>query len=1127
MKKFLFSIAIALCFFYAQSQTVPAGENISLNEQLSNIPQTSVTSGIIYERVIPVANLYNYNATTTFNTANYSYFKQVLSEMHLASNATKFISVAALKNIVQPTVNENEVDLALLNTQFSILNYNEEYPTLGGLTYNTSTNKFVQIPTKVPFYEINTSVIAPTKDYATGTNITYKFRNDLYFANSTKKIKTVVADFGDGQSRNIISNYVLTTQNIVIPYTSSGDKILKFTITYVDNTTLITYGKIYFHYKPVNQTTVNGLVGSCHTADPLKKDYQLQADIAFTGYNPGDPKVKAKIDYRIFYAYAHTDKKVRKPIIIIDGFDPGDKRKIEDCDCADIPDCASRNTTDNNFDPDKHNAMIDAMHYFEGGVKKQLLNKLRVAGFDVIAVNHPTYTTTNLNNGQQVQIDGGAYYIESNAMALVKLLQQTQALLSAVGSTNKIAIVGPSMGGQISRYALSYMEKNGIPHNTNLWISVDSPHLGANIPMGDQALLYLLKEGGVDAATDFYDKELSSPAAQQQLIEFHRPGSNYHTVNSNMLNAQTNSINMPINRGNAMFQKHYNNQKNNGIPGSNGWPQNLRKIAVVNGSLSGSKETQDLTGSPFISFPNDGDKVLNLRGFQRVNINLPWPFGSITFRTHIASLEAHSMPSYGSEARLARFKKLLTDRTTKATNMNSRGNIDNAPGGYFDAQADIADATTSQDPVPGLTLTALHNWSTNNISIENIFKSISELLGGSEWYRHEFNPIHSFIPSFSAIAHQQPNQSWANPLNTNLACPTNKVTPFDSYFGLEKNTQHTSFTAESVDWLLKELAGEPQTPYYPVSANSLVGSSHICKDANSTLTFSDLCKIPSPVIYNGLAGWSVEGNLAIVSYTDYSVIVKGTSDTYSTGKVKARFSNGSSYTKNVTIGKPAVSNAVMSGSDSRPLNSSSSYGISTVHTATQYQWILEPVNTNCGGTTNNQGLTTYPAGTVLPKFATNNAMTLLTSSNSVSVNWGNCKGNYIVKCRAVNSCGVTEVSSKWVTIFDPYNPGDPNNPQPCKYGIKIAPNPIKDGNINVIFGIVNPNGPPCGVEDEFNGMSRTFAVKIYDLYGQLMYQNNYNQDEFTISNLNFKKGHYILNLTVNGDFSYRETFVME
>ena len=903
MKIFYFFLWGLFISLVTHAQTIPAGENISLDQQLSNVSQTSVTSGIIYERVLSSANLYNFNKVSTFNTANFPYFKQALSEMRRASNNTKFISLDAFKNLVSVNKIQNEVDVAILNTQFHILNYNEDNPSAGGLTYDTLTNKFASIPGQVPFYMLHNTVIAPTKDYVSGTQVLYKLRNDLFFKNGTKTIKTLKANFGDGVIRTIINNSKLTNINIAIQYTTSGEKVSRFDVTYNDNSILTTYGKIYFQYIPLKSSIItNSQFSSCSVTDTLRQDFVLQADIPFTGYKAGDPTIKAKIDYRVYYAYVHTDKKIRKPIIIIDGFDPGDKRKIDDCDCENIPSCAAYNTTPEGvFSAQKHRSILDLMEYYDGANKEKLLNKLRLEGYDVIIVNHPTYTTTNLQNGQTVSIDGGAYYIESNAMALIKLLQQTKTLLLANGSANDIAVVAPSMAGQISRYALSYMEKKfaetGLiswKHNTYLWISIDSPHLGANIPLGVQSLLYLLKEAEIEGASEFYDKMLGSPAAQQQLIEFHNPGQNYNTVNQDFLNAQTTSQNMPYNRGNVFFQQHYNNQNSNGLSGSSGWPQNLRKIALANGSLTGSKQTQQIDGSLFIPYANDGEKVFNLRGFQRVNLN----FGifSITFRVHIASLESHYMHSYGTYARIARFKKGFKDKTTNAPNINPRGCMDNIPGGYFDSQALVSDQATSQDPIPGVSYTDPTNWSLNNfISFENIFKTISELLGGSEWYRHEYNPIHSHIPSFSALGHLQPNQNWANPLNTNLTCSSNKLTPFDSYFGLEKNTRHTSFTKESVDWLLKELASNPQAPSFPIQETTFTGPNAFCTSA--TYSFPDICKIPSVV-----TTWTVSNNLQITSQSAYSVTVNKISN--GSGYIKATFQNGQTITKNVWVGVP-------------------------------------------------------------------------------------------------------------------------------------------------------------------------------------------------------------------------------
>lgn len=969
---------------------------------------------------------------------------------------------------------------------------------------------------------LNTTIIAPTKDYVSGTSVVYKIRNDLYFKNGTKIIKTLVANFGDGVNRTLISSQVLTNQNININYTTSGEKISTFTVTYTDNTTLTTYGKIYFQLE--STATKNASASSCFAGDPYKQDFQLQADIPFTGYAVGDPTIKAKIDYRVFYAFAHTDKKIRKPIIILDGFDPGDKRKIEDCDCENIPDCAARNTSNGIFDVEKHKSMVDFNKYFDSSILDyvNLLDRLRTEGYDVIMVNHPKYTTTNIQNGQQVTIDGGAYYIESNAMALVKLLIQTKDLLTYNGSTNNIAIVGPSMGGQISRYALAYMEKNNIPHNTYLWVSVDSPHLGANIPLGDQALLSLVK-GSSHEAKEFYEKELASPAAQQQLIEFHKelienvsfmggtiPVSNYHLVNQNLMNAQTVSQGMTVNRGNSVFQQHYNNQFSNGIAGSNGWPINLRKISLVNGSLSGSKESLKANGEAFYSFANNSEKVLNLRGFQRVHINLP--IGSITFRIHIASLEANFLPPSGSgNTQIARFKKLFDDRTTKAPNYNIRGNMDNVPGGFFGAQNEIVVPTQSTNPVPGTNLSSISNWSTSNFSIGNFLFTISQRLGGSEWYLHNFNPIHSFIPSFSGLGHLQPNQDWSNPLNTNLKCPSNNLTPFDSYFGLSKNTQHTSFTKESVDWLLKELAGQPQVPWFPIQENALTGPSAVCLGSNSEFVFNDTCKIPSSVV------WSVEGNLSIVSFTDYSVVVTGTSNLLSQGKIIATFQNGEKFEKNVTIGKPTVlTNGITGGNSSQYINTTSQLNVAWANGATGYQWTVASLSNTC---VDYNGVPV--SGAILPKFS-NGSSSITTVSPVAFVNWGSCPSDVVVNCSAVNVCGSTPIGYKVATVYG--SGGGGGGEDPCLTRLQVYPNPVKNNDL-----VVNllPPPDPCGDIPSRITQDGKNILNIYDMLGNLVYTKTYNSLEIRISDLNLKRGHYILNVFTSSGKTNKEIIIVE
>jgi hypothetical protein len=172
---------------------------------------------------------------------------------------------------------------------------------------------------------------------------------------------------------------------------------------------------------------------------------------------------------------------LNKPIIVLDGFDPGDNRDIG----------GLYNSL--NFDGDN------------------LGDILRDEGFDIVILNAPQYNT----NGKD--IDGGADYIQRNAFVLIELINLINA--QKVGS-EELVIFGPSMGGLIARYALSYMEQNSLDAETRLYISFDSPHQGANIPITLQYLInYLAESVGDPDAQAIVELVLNSPAAKEMLID--------------------------------------------------------------------------------------------------------------------------------------------------------------------------------------------------------------------------------------------------------------------------------------------------------------------------------------------------------------------------------------------------------------------------------------------------------------------------------------------------------------------------------------------------------------------------------------------------------------------------------
>ncbi len=116
-----------------------------------------------------------------------------------------------------------------------------------------------------------------------------------------------------------------------------------------------------------------------------------------------------------------------------------------------------------------------------------------------------------------LKLHDAADYVQRNAFALVDLLATLDAELPRRGD---VVVVGPSMGGLIGRYALAYMEQNGLPHRVSKYVSVDAPHQGANLPLGDQ-FLFEFFDNDSDKAREGKDA-VNSVAGRQMLVYQYR-----------------------------------------------------------------------------------------------------------------------------------------------------------------------------------------------------------------------------------------------------------------------------------------------------------------------------------------------------------------------------------------------------------------------------------------------------------------------------------------------------------------------------------------------------------------------------------------------------------------------------
>ena len=210
------------------------------------------------------------------------------------------------------------------------------------------------------------------------------------------------------------------------------------------------------------------------------------------------------------------------------------------------------------------------------------------------------------------------------------------------------------------------------------------------------------------------------------------------------------------------------------------------------------------------------------------------------------------------------------------TNSNPRGSMDNVQGGRFNTQGIIKDEFTL---------------------------ALNDAVDSQEWRQYLAN--HAFIPSVSALAFKNPNFDWSSAINRNLVCdPANKEIYFDTYFAPSTNQDHVFVSAENANWLIKELQGNPQTPWFPLQDSSIIGPDILCDTPNTVYSIPDLCKVPSSLIYTNQSGatvngWSVSSNLQIVSSTATSVTVSPLQS--GSGTITATFQNGETLSKTITV----------------------------------------------------------------------------------------------------------------------------------------------------------------------------------------------------------------------------------
>lgn len=319
-------------------------------------------------------------------------------------------------------------------------------------------------------------------------------------------------DFNDGLGYRFIN----VGATYAVNYAEAGIKRIKTMYLFSDETFLLSHSPLLVNtpapanrYSTIEPSLTKSITGSIA--------YESQVNSA---------------TLKIVYGCGHT--KLVKPFIVVEGIELNEENKNEFSD----------------FMVSLSNA---------GALTGTLYSELEAEGYDIVYVDYDN--------------DNGRDYIQRNAYMLEEAIKWVNAEKARNGSIEKNVVMGISMGGLVARYALRNMEKRGLNHDAKKYISFDTPHQGANVPLGLQHMLDHIANTTVNVlfvipfklssvisdVGDAYDM-LTSVAAKQMLV--------LHT------------------HGVQSERKQLNNEFT--ALGNNGFPANCDVEFIANGSYVGN-----------------------------------------------------------------------------------------------------------------------------------------------------------------------------------------------------------------------------------------------------------------------------------------------------------------------------------------------------------------------------------------------------------------------------------------------------------------------------------------------------------------------------------------------------------
>jgi len=415
----------------------------------ANLDKSLITTGILYDRAFPLSRFDLYNPAT--DTVDYEYISQAYYELYQAAyNRTVLLEPGTFNNMVEYENLRSRVPIMVLDYLYNKM---DTLAFQDGL-FDFQNDMFYDVSgrPRSPYYTQHLQIAGPLLEEVKSNTIQFILLPHFISRNTGQNVQQVQLNFAFGQ-------FTLNgpVDSVTVFFANSGQYNFTATVTLANGSSFTSKCLITIGGYSV------GARGQGIEAeyDPCRIE-QMESDYSFQGYDEQQP---FKGFFEVSYYYRKTDpipcdgsfNQIKKPVIMIDGYDPTDKRT------------SAQLYKEFLF-------YYDDINFPTSPPKIDIVEEMRQLGYDVIIVNIPTYF--HLWGGQIIPlpanadnppagysysmgkiIRGGGDYVERNGLTLATLIERINQQLANQNSTEKLVIIGPSMGGQISRYALKWMEK--------------------------------------------------------------------------------------------------------------------------------------------------------------------------------------------------------------------------------------------------------------------------------------------------------------------------------------------------------------------------------------------------------------------------------------------------------------------------------------------------------------------------------------------------------------------------------------------------------------------------------------------------------------------------------------------